>query len=144
MHLDPETKRSLGLLLLGLAPGLVFLSEGMQKFLFPDALGTGRFAHLGFTHPAFWATFTACFEIGCACLLFIGWRVRLAVIPLFIVMIVAFVTTKRPELVQKGFWYTAHDYRTDFLTILSLIIIVLLGPGRWAMDHKMKAGKSIE
>lgn len=132
---DPETTRSLALFLLRLAPGWVFLSEGIQKFLFPDALGGGRFMHLGFTHPGFWAIFTACFEIWCACLLLIGWRVRLAVIPLLIIMIVAFVTTKWPELVQKGFWPTMHDGRTDYLTTLTLIAIALLGPGKWSIDH---------
>jgi putative oxidoreductase len=27
--------------------GWVFLSEGVQKFLFPDALGVGRFVKIG-------------------------------------------------------------------------------------------------
>jgi len=33
--------------------GIVFLSEGIQKFLFPALLGTGRFQHIGFSHPEF-------------------------------------------------------------------------------------------
>ena len=37
--------------------GLVFLTEGIQKYLFPELLGTGRFIKLGFAHPAFWAYF---------------------------------------------------------------------------------------
>ena len=39
--------------------GLIFLSEGIQKFLFPDLLGTVRFEKIGFSDPAFWAYFTA-------------------------------------------------------------------------------------
>jgi uncharacterized membrane protein YphA (DoxX/SURF4 family) len=31
--------------------GLVFLSEGIQKFLFPEALGVGRFTKIGIPAP---------------------------------------------------------------------------------------------
>ena len=31
--------------------GAVFISEGMQKFLFAAQLGAGRLAKLGFPHP---------------------------------------------------------------------------------------------
>ena len=30
-----------------IAVGVVFASEGIQKFLYPDALGAGRFAKIG-------------------------------------------------------------------------------------------------
>jgi uncharacterized membrane protein YphA (DoxX/SURF4 family) len=36
-------------LLCRLAVGLIFLSEGLQKYLFPETLGTGRFEKIGFT-----------------------------------------------------------------------------------------------
>lgn len=49
--------------------GLVFLTEGIQKYLFPELLGTGRFAKLGFSDPAFWAYFTGTFEIICGTLI---------------------------------------------------------------------------
>lgn len=31
--------------------GLIFLSEGVQKYLFPELLGTGRFLKIGFSNP---------------------------------------------------------------------------------------------
>jgi uncharacterized membrane protein YphA (DoxX/SURF4 family) len=31
--------------------GAVFLAEGVQKFLFPEALGVGRFAKVGILGP---------------------------------------------------------------------------------------------
>jgi uncharacterized membrane protein YphA (DoxX/SURF4 family) len=126
---------SLALLLLRWVPGLVFLSEGMQKFLFTD-LGAGRFARIGFSNPAFWATFTGGFEIVCGLLLIAGLLTRLATIPLLVVMGVAFVTTKWPELIHKGFWVFAHDDRTDFAMTLTLVAVLLVGAGNWSVDAK--------
>ena len=40
-------------ILLKIIVGLIFLSEGIQKFLFPDLLGTVRFEKIGFTDPYF-------------------------------------------------------------------------------------------
>ena len=31
--------------------GLIFLSEGVQKYIFPELLGTGRFLKIGFSDP---------------------------------------------------------------------------------------------
>lgn len=83
--------------------GLIFLSEGIQKYLLPAEVGTGRFAKIGFSNPSFWAYFTGTFEIGCGILILIGLVTRLAAIPLLIIMIVAFITTKVPILADKGF-----------------------------------------
>lgn len=41
--------------------GLVFLSEGIQKFLFPELVGAGRFEKIGFANPEFLAAFVASF-----------------------------------------------------------------------------------
>ena len=38
-------------LLIRILVGWVFLSEGIQKFLFPDALGVGRFVKIGIPWP---------------------------------------------------------------------------------------------
>ena len=81
---------------------MVFLSEGIQKFLFPEELGVGRFAKIGFMHPVFWASLTGAFEIACGFLLIIGLATKWTCLPLLVVMGVAFITTKWPELVNKG------------------------------------------
>src|SRR5512133_277083 len=102
-----------------IAVGLVFLTEGTQKYMFPDLLGTGRFLTIGFSNPAFWAYFTGTFEIICGTLVIAGLITRLAAVPLAIIMITAFITTKWPILIHKGFWSFAHEYRTDFvMTVL--------------------------
>jgi uncharacterized membrane protein YphA (DoxX/SURF4 family) len=114
--------------------GLVFLSEGIQKYLFPELLGTGRFIKIGFDHPAFWAYFTAIFEILCAALVLVGLFTRIAAIPLLIIMMTAFVTTKWPVLMNAGFWPMAHEYRTDLAMTLLLIYLLISGGGRWSAD----------
>jgi uncharacterized membrane protein YphA (DoxX/SURF4 family) len=117
--------------------GLIFLSEGIQKFLFPDLLGTIRFEKIGFSDPAFWAYFTATFEIICSSLILIGLLTRIAAFPLIIIMITAFVTTKWPILVDKGFWTLAHEYRTDFAMTMLLIYLLNYGSGSLSIDSKI-------
>jgi putative oxidoreductase len=121
-------------ILVRLIVGLVFLSEGIQKFLFPELVGTGRFIKIGFSHAEFWAYFTASFEIICGALVLFGLFTRLATIPLFIIMITAFITTKWPILIDKGFWAMAHEYRTDFAMTLLLIYLIIYGSGSWSID----------
>jgi putative oxidoreductase len=121
-------------ILIRLIVGLIFLTEGIQKFLFPDLLGTGRFAKIGFSDPSFWAYFTGTFEIICSSLVLIGLLTRIAVIPLFIIMVIAFITTKWPLLVNKGFWVFAHEYRTDFAMTLLLIYLMIYNGGKWSAN----------
>jgi len=116
--------------------GLVFLTEGIQKYMFPELLGTGRFLKIGFGNPAFWSYFTGSFEIVCGSFVLLGLLTRLASIPMFIIMIVAFVTTKYPLLVEKGFWIFAHEYRTDFAMTMLLLLILLYGGGGISLDNK--------
>ena len=117
--------------------GLVFLSEGIQKFLFPELVGAGRFEKIGFANPEFLATFVASFEIVCGTLMLIGFSVRIAAIPLFIIMMTAIATTKIPILVEKGFWSMAHEARTDFAMTILLIHLIIFGGGRWSIDSKI-------
>ena len=125
-------------LLIRLVVGLIFLTEGIQKYLFPDLLGTGRFLKIGFSDPAFWAYFTGAFEIVCGTLIILGLLVRLASIPPFIIMLVAFVTTKWPILMDKGFWPFAHEYRTDFAMTFLLIYLFLYAVGNQPKDPENK------
>jgi putative oxidoreductase len=117
--------------------GLVFLSEGIQKFLFPELAGAGRFEKIGFANPEFLASFVASFEIVCGTLMLIGLSVRIAAIPLLIIMMTAIVTTKIPILVEKGFWSMAHEARTDFAMTILLIHLLIFGSGRWSIDSRI-------
>ena len=117
--------------------GLIFLSEGIQKFLFPELLGTGRFLKIGFGHPAFWAYLTGSFEIFCSLFILFGLLTRLFSIPPLIIMITAFITTKWPILIEKGFWVMAHEYRTDFAMTLLLVYLIIYGGGSWSIDSRI-------
>jgi putative oxidoreductase len=126
------------ILIIRLVVGLIFLTEGIQKYLFPDLLGTGRFAKIGFDDPAFWAYFTGTFEIVCGMMLLLGFLTRLASVPLLIIMATAFITTKWTLLVGKGFWVMAHEYRTDFAMTLLLVYLIISGGGTWSIDSRIR------
>lgn len=130
-------------IIIRLAVGLIFLSEGIQKYLLPDVTGTERFEKIGFSNPSFWAYFTGTFEIICGIFILIGLLTRLAVIPLLIIMIVAFITTKYPILIDKGFWSFAHEYRTDFAMTMLLIYLFMYGGGNYSIDKKITHPKTI-
>src|SRR5579863_9633559 len=101
--------------------GTVFLSEGVQKFLYPLTLGTGRFAKIGFPAPEWTAFIVAVFEIVCGFLVIAGLLTRLASIPLLVIISVAILTTKLPMLAHQGFWAMAHEARTDWCMFLGTI-----------------------
>ena len=88
------------IILVRMIVGLIFLTEGIQKYLFPELLGPGRFLKIGFSDPAFWAYFTGTFEIICGTFILLGILTRPASVPLIIIMITAFVTTKWPLLMN--------------------------------------------
>jgi len=58
-----KTEAPSATILVRLMVGAVFLSEGIQKFLFPNALGVGRFIRLGIPAPHFFAPFVGVVEI---------------------------------------------------------------------------------
>ena len=118
--------------------GLVFLSEGIQKFIFPDLVGVGRFEKIGFENPDFLAYFVAVFEIVCGSLVFIGLVVRIAAVPLFLIITTAIITTKITILLEKGFWTMAHEARTDFSMALLLIFLFIYGAGKLSFDYQIQ------
>ena len=123
-----------GLFLLRLLVGWVFLTEGMQKFLYPSTLGAGRFAKIGIPVPQFTGPFVGVVEIVCGALLIVGLHTLFMAIPLFIDIATAIATTKVPILLKQGFWPAMHEARTDFCMLIGLIAIALLGSGNLSLD----------
>ncbi len=123
-------------LLIRLMVGWVFLSEGIQKFLFPEALGIGRFIKIGIPSPHFFAPFVGAVEIICGALLIIGLLTRLAAIPLLIDITVAIITTKIPLLAKSGFWAAMHEARTDYCMWLGALYLLLVGAGSLSLDER--------
>jgi uncharacterized membrane protein YphA (DoxX/SURF4 family) len=124
-------------LLIRLAVGSIFLSEGIQKFLFPDALGVGRFVRIGIPMAGLTAPFVGVVEIVCGTLVIGGLVIRLAAIPLIVDMLVAIATTKMPILMKSGFWAMAHEARTDFAMLLGCTFLMLVGAGPISLDARL-------
>jgi putative oxidoreductase len=124
-------------LLVRLMVGWVFLSEGIQKFLFPAALGVGRFIKIGIPAPQFSAPFVGVVEIVCGSLLMLGLLTRLAALPLLIDISVAILTTKIPMLAKSGFWAAMHEARTDYCMWLGSLFILMVGAGSLSLDARL-------
>src|SRR5687768_14712684 len=91
-----ETRAPASIVLIRLMAGAVFLSEGIQKFLFPAEIGSGRFTKIGLPAPEALAAIVGTTEIVCGVLVLAGLLTRLAVIPLIVIMLVAIASTKIP------------------------------------------------
>lgn len=124
-------------ILIRLALGGIFFSEGVQKFLFPATLGAGRFAKIGIPAPEIMASFVGAFEILCGILFAAGLLTRLAAVPMIVDMLVAIGTTKIPILLQSGFWAMAHEARTDYAMLLGSIFLLWVGGGRGSLDDRL-------
>jgi putative oxidoreductase len=122
-------------LLVRIAVGLIFFTQGILKYIDPN-MGVVRFTRIGFPHPYFTAHFVGTFEILCGILLLVGLWTRVVSIPLFIVITTAIATTKIPELFRanQGFWYMVSDARTDFAMFCCLIFLISVGGGFWSID----------
>jgi putative oxidoreductase len=134
-----ETHAPAAVILVRLIVGAVFLSEGIQKFLYPADLGVGRFIKIGIPSPEIMAPFVGVVEIVCGTLILIGLLTRLAAVLLIIDMIVAISTTKVPMLLKSGFWAMAHEARTDWAMLLGSIFLLVVGAGPWSLDARIAA-----
>jgi putative oxidoreductase len=124
-------------ILIRLIVGAVFLSEGIQKFLYSAELGAGRFVKIGIPFPHVMGPFVGVIEIVCGALILLGLLTRLAAIPLIINMLVAITSTKIPILLRNGFWDMAHESRTDFAMLLGSIFLLITGAGLWSIDARL-------
>lgn len=129
--------------------GIVFASEGLQKFLYPGLRGAGRFESIGIPFPEFSGYMVGGFEIVCGLLVLAGFLTRYAAIPLIIIMITAMFTTKLPILLGTGFWGFSlrdlnqygllsmlHESRNDLAMLIGSIFLWFKGGGYWSLDFR--------
>ena len=141
-------------ILVRIAVGAVFLSEGIQKFLYPESIGAGRFERIGIPSPEVMGPLVGVVEIVCGALVLLGLATRVAAIPLVAIMLVAIVTTKIPillgsdlgpfqlrELREYGFWSMAHESRTDFAMLLGALFLAVVGAGPWSLDARLAGSR---
>ncbi|MGO9088686.1 MAG: DoxX family protein [Candidatus Sulfotelmatobacter sp.] len=114
------------MILIRLAVGLIFLTQGILKYSDPN-MGVNRFTRIGFPHPAITAHFVGTFEVVCGLLVLLGFFTRIAAVPLLIIICTAIATTKVPELTHagQGFWFMVSDARTDFAMLMSLLFLLV-------------------
>jgi putative oxidoreductase len=130
--------------------GWVFVSEGLQKFLFPAALGVGRFAKIGIPAPEIMAPIIGALEIICGALVLAGLLTRSAALLLAMNMLVAIASTKIPMLLGHGYWIFSlgatakpglwsflHASRTDFSMLLGSIFLWIVGAGPQSLDFAL-------
>lgn len=131
-------RKNLPIILVRIIVGVVFLTEGILKFIQPGELGAGRFAHIGFPLPAFLAPFVAVVEIVSGLALIFGLYAGDAALALLIVILVAIVTTKIPILLghpfgrfepaklnHYGFFSFLHEARTDLCMLFGCVAILI-------------------
>ena len=136
--------------LIRLVVGGVFLSEGIQKFLYPVENGVDRFVRIGIPSPEVMAPFVGVVEIVSGALILIGFLTRIATIPLITDMLVAILSTKIPiwlghgfwgfslrNLPYYGFWGMLHEARTDLAMLFGSIFLLIVGAGLWSIDAKL-------
>lgn len=146
--------------LVWLLAGSVFVSEGIQKFLYPVELAAGRFTKIGIPAPEIMGPFVGGCEIVCGAPLLVGLLTRLAAIVLFIDISVAILSTKipiflghgfwgfsLPKVPHYGFWSMMHEARTDFSMWLGLHFFCSLSApgksGRWMQRLRREAAAEL-
>jgi putative oxidoreductase len=143
-----STTAPAAVILIRLMVGGIFLSEGIQKFLYPAELAAGRFAKIGIPWPEVMGPFVGGIEVICGLLILLGLVTRLAAIPLIITMCVALISIKVPILLGQeflgfslrplprfGFWSMLHESRNDICMLLGSIFLLWVGSGKWSLDH---------
>jgi putative oxidoreductase len=133
--------------LIRLAVGGVFASEGVQKFLYASSQGAGRFAKIGLPAPEVLGPLVGTTELLCGVLVLAGLFTRAAALPLAGTMVVAIASTKVPILLGHGYWIFAHTFapragfwsflhesRTDVSMLCGALFLALVGAGPWSLD----------
>lgn len=142
---NPPTEGPKSTIALRLMAGGVFLWEGILKFVYENQ-GIGRFTKLGMPMPHFTASFVASLEIVGGLLLLSGLMTRLIAVPFIFEMIVAILSTKislylgtsplplPPAPPKIGMWAVLHEVRSEYAQLLTVVFLMINGPGRWSLD----------
>ncbi len=139
------TRASGAVVLIRLYVGLIFVGEGVLKFLRPETLGPGRFDKVGIPASSFLAYLDGAFEIGCGVMILAGLLVRLATLPMIVDMIGALVLTKVPLLwgsaplypKEGGFWDFFHEGRLEIAMLCGSVFLLVVGAGAYSLDSRM-------
>ena len=132
-----KTDNDKAVILIRFIVGYVFIMEGIQKFVYSDKLGVGRFIKIGIPAPEILAPFVGVCEIVFGKFILVGFLTRLATIPQIIIMLTALATTKLTVLMERGVLTFSHDSRNDLLMLFGLLFILIKGAGAFSVDQSL-------
>ncbi|HEY1904051.1 MAG TPA: DoxX family protein [Terracidiphilus sp.] len=131
-------RRSLPIILIRVIVGVVFVTEGILKFIHPSELGAGRFAAIGLPYAHVLAPVVGVVEIAGGLAIVLGLFAGEAALTLLVVMATALVTTKVPILLGRPFGPFAlmklshygvlsflHEARLDLCMIFALLAVAI-------------------
>jgi len=125
----------IGLLLLRIAVGIVFMLHGKQKlFDFGFAGVSDAFSHMGVPMPGVMGPFVALLEFFGGIALILGLLTRLFAFGFTIDMLVAILLVQ----MKNGF----SHYELEFLLCVSSLALVFMGGGVFSIDAPLAARKS--
>ena len=127
------------MILIRIIVAVVFMTEGVLKFVYPGELGAGRFAHIGLMWPHVLAPLVGIVEIVAGLGVAANFYAGDAAVLLLAVIITALVTTKIPILTghslgpfavpknvsHYGVLGFLHEARTDLAMLFGLVAIVI-------------------
>ena len=125
-----------GLLLLRLTLGLVFLGHGAQKafgaFGGPGFVGaTGFIGSVGLRPARFWTALAVSGELVAGLLFVLGLLTPVAGLLVLATMAVAIAKVHGP----KGFFVQNGGYEYNLVLIIAAVALALVGPGAFSLDH---------
>jgi len=131
-------RRNIPMILIRVIVGLVFLTEGVLKFLQPDELGAGRFGAMGLPFPQYLGPLVGGIEIFGGAAIMVNLYAGDAALLLLMVVLTALVTTKLPILIggpigpfpveklpRYGFLSFLHEARVDLCMIFGSVAVLI-------------------
>lgn len=128
--------QSILLLVIRLYWGYQFFTTGLGKLQHLDNVA-GYFQSLGIPFAYANALLAGSTEMIGGILLFFGLFARIAAIPLFVVMCVAYLSASRDALVQLFTEFNPDPFfqATPFLFLYAIAIVFCFGPGKISLDY---------
>ena len=137
-RMETAVRRNLPMILIRVVVGLVFLLEGILKFLRPEELGVAHFASIGLPFPQQLAPLIGGIEIGGGAALLLNFYAGDAALVLLAVIITALITTKIPILLGRpmgsftleklssyGWLSFFHAARVDLCMLFGLVAVAI-------------------